>query len=91
MGKRKSLEFKKVLSNILESSVFFANGLGVVVLSYDNGEYECIPVIGSESSYRLIEVFDDAEFLSLKSEIVKSIEEVYSYLELVESKSLYKI
>lgn len=86
MGKHKSLEFKKVLSNILESSVFFDNGLGVVVLSYDNGEYECIPVIGSESSYRLIEIFDDAVFLSLKTVIVKSIEEVYSYLELVESK-----
>ena len=86
MGKHKSLEFKKVLSNILESSIFFDNGLGVVVLSYDNGEYECIPVIGSESSYRLIEIFDDAVFLSLKTDIVKSIEEVYSYLELVESK-----
>ena len=86
MGKHKSLEFKKVLSNILESSVFFDNGLGVVVLSYDNGEYECIPVVGSESSYRLIETFDDAVFLSLKATIVKSIEEVYSYLELVKSK-----
>lgn len=86
MGKHKSLEFKKVLSNILESSIFFDNGLGVVVLSYDNGEYECIPVIGSESSYRLIETFDDAVYLSLKPVIVKSIEEVYSYLELVESK-----
>ena len=86
MGKHKSLEFKKVLSNILESSVFFNNGLGVVVLSYDNGEYECIPVIGSESSYKLIETFDDAVFLTLETIIVKSIEEVYSYLELVESK-----
>lgn len=86
MGKHKSLEFKKVLSNILESSIFFDNGLGVVVLSYDNGEYECIPVVGSESSYRLIETFDDAVFLSLKATIVKSIEEVYSYLELVKSK-----
>ena len=86
MGKYKSLEFKKVLSNILESSVFFDNGLGVVVLSYDNGEYECIPVIGSESSYKLIETFDDTVFLTLETIIVKSIEEVYSYLELVESK-----
>ena len=86
MGKYKSLEFKKVLSNILESSIFFDNGLGVVVLSYDNGEYECIPVVGSESSYRLIETFDDAVFLSLESIIVKSIEEVYSYLKFVESK-----
>ncbi len=86
MGKHKSLEFKKVLSNILESSVFFDNGLGVVVLSYDNGEYECIPVVGSESSYKLIEIFDDTVFLLLETIIVKSIEEVYSYLELVESK-----
>jgi hypothetical protein len=86
MGKHKSLEFKKVLSNILESSVFFDNGLGVVVLSYDNGEYECIPVIGSESSYKLIETFDDTVFLTLETIIAKSIEEVYSYLELVESK-----
>lgn len=86
MSKCKSLEFKKVRSNILESSIFFDNGFGVVVLSYANGEYECIPVIGSESSYRLIETFDDAVFLALKTVIVKSIEEVYSYLELTESK-----
>lgn len=85
MSKSKSLEFKKVLSNISESSLFFDNGLGVVVLSYDNGEYECLPVIGTESSYRLVDAFDDAVFLSLETVIVKSIEEVYSYLKLIES------
>lgn len=85
MSKSKSLEFKKVLSNISESSLFFDNGLGVVVLSYDNGEYECLPVIGNESSYRLVDAFDDAVFLSLETVIVKSIEEVYSYLKLIES------
>lgn len=85
MSKSKSLEFKKVLSNISESSLFFDNGLGVIVLSYDNGEYECLPVIGTESSYRLVDAFDDAVFLSLETVIVKSIEEVYSYLKLIES------